>query len=335
MKRIFLAVMILLIATSAMAGPYFWGGGGGSSSINPGGTGILNCNTYAGGVCTVFTVNSALTTIGGLTPGLNKVIIGDGGTPSAWTVSSSSLGTAAYLSATSPTFLTSLTVSSMVNPYFFLHDSSQAANSRDWATVLASGNIYLQAISDDHGTPYGWFTCDRSGNCTATGTITGTTIIGTELQITKADGSRAVKLDSNTTYTPGTGENSIYWVANIPHIALNGVDYVVMTKAVVEYDNGTCTTSKTISAVNGNRQKVLLTNGQTCALTFTQPTVGTMNILLKITQSGTSSYNGAISGGKWPGGVVPTITATNGAVDIVSCYLDGTNAYCVASQDFR
>lgn len=101
-----------------------------------------------------------------------------------------------------------------------------------------------------------------------------------------------------------------------------------------EYDNGTCTTSKTITPVNGNRQKVALTNGNACAFTFTQPTTGTVNITLKIIQSAVSTYNGTITGCKWPGGTVPTITATTGAVDFVSIYLDGTTAYCVASQNF-
>jgi hypothetical protein len=103
----------------------------------------------------------------------------------------------------------------------------------------------------------------------------------------------------------------------------------------VEFDNGTCTTAKTIDPANGNRQKVTLTNAQTCVLTFTQPTGATMSLQLKVIQSAAGSFNGLISGGKWPGAVVPTITATTGAVDIVSCYLDGTDAKCVATQDFR
>ncbi len=102
-----------------------------------------------------------------------------------------------------------------------------------------------------------------------------------------------------------------------------------------EFSNGTCTTAKTIDPVNGNRQKVTLTNGDTCALTFTQPASGTASISLKIIQSTVAGFDGGISGGNWPGGVVPTITQTTGAVDFISCYLDGTNTYCVASQDFR
>jgi hypothetical protein len=99
----------------------------------------------------------------------------------------------------------------------------------------------------------------------------------------------------------------------------------------IEYNNSTCTTAMNISAANGPRQKVTLTNGNACVLTFVQPNSGTITILLKIIQSASSTYNGTISGGKWPGGSPPTITATTGAVDIISCYLDGTNAYCVPS----
>lgn len=103
----------------------------------------------------------------------------------------------------------------------------------------------------------------------------------------------------------------------------------------VEYSNGTCTTAATINPANGNRQKLTLTNADACVLTFTQPGSGTISVTLKIIQSSSGSFNGTISGGKWPGGTVPTITATSGAVDFVSCYLDGTNAYCIASQNFQ
>lgn len=98
--------------------------------------------------------------------------------------------------------------------------------------------------------------------------------------------------------------------------------------------DGTCTTAKTIDPVNGNDQALTLTNGDTCALTFTQPSFGVSNITLKVIQSSTTAFNGAISGCKWPGGIVPTITVGSGAIDIVSVYLDGTNAYCTIAQNF-
>jgi hypothetical protein len=119
-------------------------------------------------------------------------------------------------------------------------------------------------------------------------------------------------------------------------IDLNGAISAATGYMQTEYDNGTCTTAATITPVNGARQKITLTNAQTCALAFTQPISGTAVVGLKIIQSAVSSYNGTISGCKWASAAVPTITATTGAVDFISVYLDGTNAYCaVVAQDVR
>lgn len=121
------------------------------------------------------------------------------------------------------------------------------------------------------------------------------------------------------------------------------------------YSLGTCTTAATVDPVNGRRQSVILTNAQTCVLTFTQPAAGCTAsktpydcctgsgagatcraiVQVRVQQSAAGSFNGAISGGKWPGGVTPTITQTSGAVDYITCDFDGTNANCVPSQDFR
>lgn len=101
-----------------------------------------------------------------------------------------------------------------------------------------------------------------------------------------------------------------------------------------DYDNGTCVAAKTINYSNGYNQKVTLTAGQTCALTFTQPVGNTAHVQLLVIQAG-GAANGAISGGKWPGGATPPITATAGAEDIVTCKLNGADAKCVASADFK
>ena len=115
-------------------------------------------------------------------------------------------------------------------------------------------------------------------------------------------------------------------LATAPEVCANGGTWPSCTP---------CTTAATISAANGNHQKIILTNADACALTFTQPSLSTITITLKIIQSSAGSFNCTITGGKWPGGVVPTITATSAAVDFITCYLDGTNAYCVASQNFQ
>jgi hypothetical protein len=144
-------------------------------------------------------------------------------------------------------------------------------------------------------------------------------------------GTAANAAGGNVVLTPGAaGIGGSGTAGNPGLIFANGA---LATNA--EYSNGTCTTAATINAANGNRQEVTLTNGDTCALTFTQPSSGTISITLKVIQSSTSTYNGTISGCKWPGGTVPTITATTGAIDFVSIYLDGTNAYCAALQNFQ
>lgn len=131
-------------------------------------------------------------------------------------------------------------------------------------------------------------------------------------------------------YNRSTG---VYSTCTAGAYAAIGTGSVVLNN--VEFDNGTCITSKTIDPANGNRQKITLTNANTCALTFTNPVNATADVRLKIVQSTAGSFNGGISGGKWPAAVIPTITQTSAAIDIISCYLDGTNAYCVPSQDFR
>jgi len=101
-----------------------------------------------------------------------------------------------------------------------------------------------------------------------------------------------------------------------------------------------CTTSLAapITAANGARQVITLTAGSACALSgasFTQPSGKTAVIGIKVVQASTPTGTITSTGIKWPAATVPTITATASAVDFISCYLDGTNVYCVAAQDFR
>lgn len=106
----------------------------------------------------------------------------------------------------------------------------------------------------------------------------------------------------------------------------------VAFKDNAEYSNSTCTTSVSISPANGNHQKVTL--GGNCTFSFTQPANGPQKVLLKVIQ-GSGSYTGTWTGVKWPGGTVPTLTTSNGGVDFISCYLDGTSAYCASAQAFQ
>jgi hypothetical protein len=131
----------------------------------------------------------------------------------------------------------------------------------------------------------------------------------------------------------------------------NSVCNTVTTRVTLltnqEYDNGTCSTAATINPANGNMQRLTLTAGQTCNLTFLQPASATESVSLAIFQSTTSPYNGTIASTtiKWSGGVAPTITVGSGGTgdsatfDKIVCHLGTqgctTKACCVASQDFR
>jgi hypothetical protein len=72
-----------------------------------------------------------------------------------------------------------------------------------------------------------------------------------------------------------------------------------------------------------------------CTFTFTAPS-GPTNILLRIIQDATGgrtiTWPASV---KWPSAVVPTLSTTASAEDIVTCYYNGTNYYCQIGLDFR
>ncbi len=64
---------------------------------------------------------------------------------------------------------------------------------------------------------------------------------------------------------------------------------------------------------------------------ITNAVIGTY--ILKITQGGTYTFTFPGSW-KWSGGTIPTITAVNGKIDIITLIYDGTNFYAAALQNF-
>jgi hypothetical protein len=102
-----------------------------------------------------------------------------------------------------------------------------------------------------------------------------------------------------------------------------------------EFNNGNSSTSLTIDWNKGNKQRTTLTGN--CTFTFTAPTTGVANLMLKLIQDGTGSRTVTWPATvKWPGGSAPTLTTTaTTGIDIVSCYWDGTNYFCSTSLDFR
>jgi hypothetical protein len=194
------------------------------------------------------------------------------------------------------------------------------------ATVGTAPNILLQVCQN--GT--GWVTAG-GGTLTASGTptnhqwagwtsataIKGFTVTSSKPVCTDSSGDPAVCAGTEGVWQTALTADTDYVAAHITPNALT-----------------TCTTARTIT-FDYRVQTLLLTAGDTCALTFTAPASSkTGETELRITQASTPT--GAISGCKWPSAVTPTITATASAVDWIRVIHDGTNAYCfVIGQDMR
>lgn len=91
---------------------------------------------------------------------------------------------------------------------------------------------------------------------------------------------------------------------------------------------------------SGSAQTLDLSDGtvQTCTMTdnctFTMPTaVAGKSFTMFLTQ-GNSAYSATFTGAKWPGGSPPTISATTGAVDILTFISDGAYWYGTFVQNF-
>jgi hypothetical protein len=101
---------------------------------------------------------------------------------------------------------------------------------------------------------------------------------------------------------------------------------VVLEQTVTVGNSGTSTT---LSLTSGSVQTVTLTGN--CTFTMPSATAGA-SLTLILTQSGT--FTATFTGVLWPGGTAPTITATNGKVDVLVFVSNGTNWYGAASQNY-
>jgi hypothetical protein len=97
---------------------------------------------------------------------------------------------------------------------------------------------------------------------------------------------------------------------------------------------GTVTGTATIVITAGTVVTATLTASTPCTFTMpTSPTAGN-SFILRLTQAATGMTTATFTGVKWPGGTVPTITATASAVDIISFVYIGTAWYGNAAQAF-
>ena len=95
---------------------------------------------------------------------------------------------------------------------------------------------------------------------------------------------------------------------------------------------GTVTTSATITWSSGSVFTMLLTNSDTCVVTFSGATSGQV-IVVKVAQPGTTG-SGVITWptSYWAGGTIPTMTTGASAIDVYTFVYDGTNYYGSAVQ---
>lgn len=97
---------------------------------------------------------------------------------------------------------------------------------------------------------------------------------------------------------------------------------------------GTVTSSNTIALTNGTVQTATLTASTACTFTMPTATAGKSFILLLKQAASTGNGSATFTGVKWGTAGAPTITATAGAMDILTFVADGTNWYGSIAQGF-
>ncbi|MDA1021602.1 MAG: hypothetical protein O2962_08670, partial [Cyanobacteria bacterium] len=157
----------------------------------------------------------------------------------------------------------------------------------------------------------------------------GQLVIGNLIFGTAIDGTGTTKSSGNI----GIGDSS-------PEAKLK-VNGDLMVSETFVYDAVYSVTSATTLAVdwnNGNKQTVTLAHTVT-DVNFTDP-IGPGNFSLKIVQDGTGSrlINSAAWSGEstyWPSGTAPTLSTAANAIDVITCFFDGTNYFCQMGSDFQ
>lgn len=97
---------------------------------------------------------------------------------------------------------------------------------------------------------------------------------------------------------------------------------------------GTVTSSNTIALTNGTVQTATLTASTACTFTMPTATAGKSFVLLLKQAATTGNGTATFTGVKWGTAGAPTITATAGAMDILTFVADGTNWYGSIAQGF-
>jgi hypothetical protein len=141
-----------------------------------------------------------------------------------------------------------------------------------------------------------------------------------------------IRLDANTISTQNTNGNLT--------LDPNGQGEIKMNKVTDFEDNNAYFTIRTLSGTSvaldwtkSNKQSITLSGNTTFSVT-TSP-AGACNLTLIIKQPAGANHSVTFpSSFKWPGGTAYTATATNGAVDIISIFFDGTSYFCADIKNF-
>jgi hypothetical protein len=186
----------------------------------------------------------------------------------------------------------------------------------------------------------------QSGNTVASLVITSATISGGTItgitDLTVADGGTGVSTLTGIVKGNGTSAFSA---------ATAGTDYVTPTgsetltnktltnPSVNNYTEGvvaigTVTTTNTISLTSGTIQTATLTASTACTFTMPTATAGKSFILLLKQAASTGNGTATFTGVKFGTAGAPTITATAGAMDILTFVADGTNWYGSIAQGY-
>ena len=148
--------------------------------------------------------------------------------------------------------------------------------------------------------------------------------------VANRDGNVGIGTFLNTAYGLSVMNGNVGIGTWVPGSALQVNNTMTYQK---EYNNGNSGTSLTINWNNGNKQKVTMNNN--CTFTFTAPTSGVTNLLLKVVEDGTGGWTATWPGAvKWPSASAPTLTATPSQEDVVTCYWDGTDYLCTAALNY-
>lgn len=163
-------------------------------------------------------------------------------------------------------------------------------------------------------------------NCTGLPVSTGVSGLGTNVATLLATPSSA---NLAAALTDETGSGSAVFATsptvNNPTIT----NYVESVVAI-----GTVTSSNTIALTNGTVQTATLTASTACTFTMPTATAGKSFILLLKQAASTGNGSATFTGVKWGTAGAPTITATAGAMDILTFVADGTNWYGSIAQGF-